>query len=195
MQLLTVPSSPDPKSPKSPNTSRGTSFSSLRDILPSSKDRTGGAISSTTSAALGALKDVLEAVDQLPCVKYIASVGVKVLEIIDVRHFPSFSCACPNAARMQEVKTNSEDLRVVGVYAKDIVIAVATACEGARAELAERLEKDLEQLTGYVDLSHRCDLVFIPSTAPWTRSSRLCRPCRNAIPTRRCSTKRRIRRP
>lgn len=39
---------------------------------------------SVTSAALDALKDILEALDTLPCVKYIASVGVKILKVIDV---------------------------------------------------------------------------------------------------------------
>ena len=34
--------------------------------------------------SLAVLKDILEAVDTLPCVKYVAGVGVKILEITDV---------------------------------------------------------------------------------------------------------------
>lgn len=48
---------------------------------------------------LQALKDVLEAVDTLPCVKYIAGVGVKILEVVDVRR--RYYCArflCLSAA-------------------------------------------------------------------------------------------------
>jgi hypothetical protein len=40
--------------------------------------------SANVSLALSGLKDVLEAVDTLPCVKYIASVAIKILEVIDV---------------------------------------------------------------------------------------------------------------
>ena len=59
-----------------------TSFSTLQDyISPSSAS---DYALSATGAALDALKDILEAVDTLPCVKYIAGVGVKILETLDV---------------------------------------------------------------------------------------------------------------
>ena len=60
-------------------------FSSVSDVVSSSSPS--DLVLSGTSAALDALKNVLEAVDTLPCVKYIASVGVKILEIVDVRYF------------------------------------------------------------------------------------------------------------
>ena len=41
--------------------------------------------SSTTAAALSSLHDVLDAFNQFPCIKYLASVAVKTLETIDVR--------------------------------------------------------------------------------------------------------------
>ena len=41
-------------------------------------------ISSTAGAALDVLKDILEGFDTLPCVKYIAGIGVKILQIVDV---------------------------------------------------------------------------------------------------------------
>jgi hypothetical protein len=40
--------------------------------------------SANVSLVLSGLKDVLEAVDTLPCVKYIASIAIKILEVIDV---------------------------------------------------------------------------------------------------------------
>ena len=42
-------------------------------------------IASSIKLSLEVLKDVLEAVDTLPCVKYIAGVGIKILETADVR--------------------------------------------------------------------------------------------------------------
>lgn len=41
---------------------------------------------SVSKAALGTLKDVLDAVDGVPCVRYLASVGIKILEIMEVSH-------------------------------------------------------------------------------------------------------------
>lgn len=63
--------------------SAGHSFASLSDLVGSS----GGSdtLVSAASTALEALKDILDAADTLPCIKYIAGVGVKILEIIDVR--------------------------------------------------------------------------------------------------------------
>jgi hypothetical protein len=40
--------------------------------------------SANLALALSSLKDVLEAVNTLPCVKYIASIAIKILEVIDV---------------------------------------------------------------------------------------------------------------
>lgn len=62
--------------------SRLARFSSVNDAVstPGASD----SVLRVTSAALGGLKDIMEALNTLPCVKYIASVAVKILEIIDV---------------------------------------------------------------------------------------------------------------
>ena len=73
----TTPSRPLP-APFQPTSS----FSSLHDYF--SPNSTSDYVLSATGAALDALKDILEAVDTLPCVKYIAGVGVKILETLDV---------------------------------------------------------------------------------------------------------------
>lgn len=41
-------------------------------------------LTSTAGAALDILKNILDGMDTLPCVKYVAGVGVKILEIVDV---------------------------------------------------------------------------------------------------------------
>lgn len=41
---------------------------------------------------LSLLKDVLESTETLPCVKYVASVGVKIIEIAEVRLPLVFGC-------------------------------------------------------------------------------------------------------
>ena len=45
------------------------------------------------------------------------------------------------------MKTNERELQLIGVRARNFVVAVATACEGAGENLNEQLQKDLEQLT------------------------------------------------
>lgn len=57
------------------------SFSSVYDVVPESA---GSSLATATKLSLVALKDILEAVDSLPCVKYIAGVGIKILDITDV---------------------------------------------------------------------------------------------------------------
>ena len=43
-------------------------------------------------------------------------------------------------------------MRNIGMRASDIVLAVARACEQAKADMAVALESDLRQLTGYAYL-------------------------------------------
>ena len=66
---------------KAPSPSRSP-FLTVRDVVEPPKGAAG--LSTAVQTSLSILKDVLEAVDTLPCVKYIAGVGVKILEITDV---------------------------------------------------------------------------------------------------------------
>ncbi|EIM81613.1 uncharacterized protein STEHIDRAFT_171914 [Stereum hirsutum FP-91666 SS1] len=87
-------------------------------------------IHSTTAAlSLTLLKDVLESSDTLPGVKYIASVGIKILEV---------------SLEIQSNKTAFQDL---AQRAQDMVIAIANACRGVdEVTIGTHLESDLRQL-------------------------------------------------
>ncbi|KIM83375.1 hypothetical protein PILCRDRAFT_7302 [Piloderma croceum F 1598] len=86
--------------------------------------------SANVSLALSGLKDVLEAVNTVPCVKYIASVAIKILEVID------------------EVQANKDACLSLATRAKEVALAVAHACgDNGEADAGEKLEEDLLQLT------------------------------------------------
>ena len=73
------------KSSKSPSSK---SFSSVQDIIG---EPLAPGLATAAKLSLDALRDLLEATDALPCVKYIAGIGIKILDIADVRHvFSSF---------------------------------------------------------------------------------------------------------
>ena len=69
--------------PSVPVASRPSSSLGANSTLRESPNRSDAALSAAV-AAMDALKDVLEAFDTLPCVKYIASIGVKILQTVDV---------------------------------------------------------------------------------------------------------------
>ena len=50
----------------------------------------------------------------------------------------------------QEVQTNKEELRSIGLRAKDMIVIVACACKAAEGDISKQLENDLKQLTGCV---------------------------------------------
>lgn len=102
-------------------------FASVHDVIG---ETPAPGLATAAKLSLDALKDILEAVDTLPCVKYIAGVGIKILDLTD------------------ELQTNKEAVRAISIRAGDIVLAVARACEGAREDMAAALESDLQQLTG-----------------------------------------------
>ncbi|GJE99857.1 hypothetical protein PsYK624_161310 [Phanerochaete sordida] len=114
---------PIPFSSRPPTTPR--TPLSLLDDSPSSSDTA----LSLTAAALDALKDVLEALDTLPCVKYIASIGLKILETVD------------------SIQTTEKGIKDISVRAKDIILAVAHSCQGAALDINAQLEDDIQQLT------------------------------------------------
>ncbi|VDC06400.1 unnamed protein product [Peniophora sp. CBMAI 1063] len=82
----------------------------------------------TASAGLSALRDVLEAVDTMPFVKYLASVGVQLLQYVI------------------EMQITNDMFRNLALRAKDVIVAVARSCDGLQP-LAAHLESDLRQLT------------------------------------------------
>ncbi|VDC06399.1 unnamed protein product [Peniophora sp. CBMAI 1063] len=84
------------------------------------------------SAGLGALRDVLEAVDTLPFVKYLASVGVQLLQYVI------------------EMQITNDMFKNLAMRAKDVIVAVARSCDGLQS-LAFQLESDLRQLTSTMD--------------------------------------------
>lgn len=43
------------------------------------------AMASASAAVLNSLSDLLDALDTLPCIKYVAGVAVKILQTIDVK--------------------------------------------------------------------------------------------------------------
>ncbi|GJE96796.1 hypothetical protein PsYK624_130020 [Phanerochaete sordida] len=86
-------------------------------------------IASVSTAALNSLQDLLDAANTLPCIKYVASVAVKILQTID------------------QMKTTERELQLIGLRARNIVIAVSDACKGAGPSLDAQLQNDLTQLT------------------------------------------------
>lgn len=103
---------------------------------------------SASGVALGALKDVLEATDSLPCIKYLAGVCLKILEIIDVSRIRLDSCNDMSfSLGIQEMEATEKALRGIGMRARDIVLAVARACAQFKDELEVQLEDDVKQLT------------------------------------------------
>jgi hypothetical protein len=63
------------------STSTEQSFSTVHDVIERPK---GAGLSSTVQTSLEVLKDILEAVDTLPCVKYVAGIAIKILEVTGV---------------------------------------------------------------------------------------------------------------
>lgn len=71
-----------PPAPLATKPSFSQSFSSVSDALTS--PRGSSTALSMSVHGLDALQDVFEAVNTLPCIKYIAGISIKVLEIIQV---------------------------------------------------------------------------------------------------------------
>ena len=57
-------------------------FSTVKDALASSS--ADSVVIPASRAVLGALQDIFEAVNTLPCIKYVAGVSIKILQIIEV---------------------------------------------------------------------------------------------------------------
>ncbi|GJE95732.1 RICIN domain-containing protein [Phanerochaete sordida] len=125
------------------NTPASRSFASVHDVIG---ETPAPGLATAAKLSLDALKDILEAVDTLPCVKYIAGVGVKILNLTD------------------EVQSNKDAVRGISIRAGDVVLAVARACEGAQEDMAAPLESDLQQLTGTMNniLSFTSDMASRP---------------------------------
>lgn len=75
-----------------PTVDQTASFSSVHDALSIASSTSSEGLSIVASAALDALKDVLDAADTLSCVKYIAGVGVKILESMEVSKLITSFC-------------------------------------------------------------------------------------------------------
>ncbi|KAI0035009.1 hypothetical protein K488DRAFT_44306 [Vararia minispora EC-137] len=95
--------------------------------------KSGPSLLGTTSMGLVQLQNVLGAVNTFPFVKYIASIGIQILQIV--------------IARSTDAQTNNDGFRALAMRTRDIVLAVAQSCEGMQ-DMAAQLEKDLTQLTG-----------------------------------------------
>ncbi|KZV69411.1 hypothetical protein PENSPDRAFT_753385 [Peniophora sp. CONT] len=118
-----------------PSTSLSPPASIERGFTPFDQMIHGGTGSSTignASTGLEVLKSVLEAVDTLPLVKYLASVGIQLLQYVI------------------EQQITNDMFKSLTYRAKDIVVAVARSCHGMQS-VAVQLEDDLRQLTGTMD--------------------------------------------
>ncbi|KZV62644.1 hypothetical protein PENSPDRAFT_739249 [Peniophora sp. CONT] len=106
-----------------------------REFTPFSQMISGGSGSSTlgtASTGLESLRTLLEAVDTLPFVKYLASVGIQLLQYVI------------------EAQITNDMFRSLAFRAKDIIVAVARSCHGMQT-MAVQLEDDLRQLTSTMD--------------------------------------------
>lgn len=121
-------------------TSGFTSFDTLVDGVPRTETLT------NTVYGLDALRTVLEAVNTLPFVKYLASVGIQVLTYVIVRIYLRAPPMQSNPIMVQETQITNDSFKNLAFRAKDIIIAVAQACDGMNS-IAARLEQDLRQLT------------------------------------------------
>ncbi|GJE91827.1 hypothetical protein PsYK624_079780 [Phanerochaete sordida] len=120
---------PSPRPPPIPFSSRpSTTSRAPLSLVADSPSRSETALS-VTAATLSTLKDVLEALDTLPCVKYIASIGLKILETVD------------------SLNTIEKGIQDISIRARDIVLAVARSCQDATTDISTQLEEDLKQLT------------------------------------------------
>jgi len=63
---------------------------------------------------------------------------------------------CSTLTSRQDAQVNNDAFHALALRAKDIVLAVARACEGMQ-DMAAELEADLRQLTKYVASRHRVD--------------------------------------
>ncbi|KZV61575.1 hypothetical protein PENSPDRAFT_658810 [Peniophora sp. CONT] len=86
----------------------------------------------TASTGLEALRTILEAVDTLPFVKYLASVGVQLLQYVI------------------DAQITNDMFKSLAFRAKDVVVAVARSCHEMHT-VAVQLEDDLRQLTSTMD--------------------------------------------
>ncbi|VDB91352.1 unnamed protein product [Peniophora sp. CBMAI 1063] len=123
------------RSPPLPSTSLSPSSSMDRGFTPFDQMMYGGVGSNALGNAAGglaALRDVLEAVDTLPFVKYLASVGVQLLQYVI------------------EAQITNDMFKSLSLRAKDIVVAVARSCNGMQS-VAVQLESDLRQLTSTME--------------------------------------------
>ncbi|KZV59311.1 hypothetical protein PENSPDRAFT_660085, partial [Peniophora sp. CONT] len=121
--------------PRSFSTPTPSSSSSERLFTPFRGIVSGGEGSRALGAAsteLAALRDVLNAIDTLPFVKYLASVGVQLLQYVI------------------EMQINNDMFKNLAFRAKDVIVAVARACDGLQS-MAAQLESDLRQLTSTMD--------------------------------------------
>ncbi|KZV58960.1 hypothetical protein PENSPDRAFT_760519, partial [Peniophora sp. CONT] len=115
--------------PSSSSSSSERLFTPFKEMISGGEgSRTAG----TASAGLVAMKDILEAVDTLPFVKYLASVGVQLLQYVI------------------EMQITNDMFRNLAFRAKDVIVAVARSCDGLQS-MAVQLESDLRQLTSTMD--------------------------------------------
>ncbi|KZV61571.1 hypothetical protein PENSPDRAFT_658805 [Peniophora sp. CONT] len=117
--------------------SPSTSMDSQRDreFAPFSQMISGGNGSGTlgtASTGLESLRTLLEAADTLPFVKYLASVGIQLLQYVI------------------EAQITNDMFKNLALRAKDIIVAVARSCHGMQT-IAVQLEDDLRQLTSTMD--------------------------------------------
>ncbi|KZV61569.1 hypothetical protein PENSPDRAFT_759333 [Peniophora sp. CONT] len=91
-----------------------------------------GTFSGVATSGLENLQSLLEALDTLPFVKYLATVGIQVLQ---------------HVIAAQDANDSFANL---ALRAKDIILAVARSCHGKQT-IAEQLENDLRQLTNTME--------------------------------------------
>ena len=148
---MTGRSPPGPPIPLATKPSFAQSFSTVSDAVSSPRGSSTLVSASVTSLdTLQTLQDVFQAVNTLPCIKYIAGIGLKIVQIIQVR-LNLVPLATAFDAALQEMQVTNEAVRKIGMRAKDIILAVARSCTGAPEEITGQLESDLQQLTEYVD--------------------------------------------
>ncbi|VDC06398.1 unnamed protein product [Peniophora sp. CBMAI 1063] len=121
------------RTPSHSSTSSGPAeqrYASFKELVSGGEgSRTLGA----ASTGLEALRDIFEATSTVPMVKYLAGVGIQLLQYVI------------------DMQIANDTYGNLALRAKDVIVAVAQSCKGLQASMAPQLESDLRQLTDSMD--------------------------------------------